>query len=235
MQYAIDAVLLAVFAVCIAFAAKKGFFKTLFDLAAYVIAIVAARLVSVGIAPTVFAQYFSPSVEAQLSKSLASSGALDYSEKIEAAINAIPDYLDGILEMVGIDKQAISAQVSSAELSGSNMVGTLMNKVITPVATAVLQALIFVVLAVVLRLILQIVVRLLDGVVKKLPALKQMNSVLGGVLGAVKGIIVVVLAALVIGVIAGAVKSEPFLDAVNSSLIIKAVRSIITSVSGQIL
>lgn len=232
MQYAIDAVLIAVFGVSVFFAAKKGFFKSLFDLAAYVIAIIAARLISVGVAPAVFEQYFSPSIETQLTKKLASSGALDYSEKIETALNSIPDYLDGILEMIGIDKNAISAQVSSAELSGNNIISTLMDKVISPVATAVIQALIFVVLAIVLRLVLQIVVRLLNNVVKKLPALKQMNAVLGGVLGAVKGILVVVLAALVIGVAAGAVKSETFLDAVNGSLIIKAVRSIITSVSG---
>ncbi|MGN1194412.1 MAG: CvpA family protein, partial [Acutalibacteraceae bacterium] len=205
MQYAIDAVLLAVFALSIVFAARKGFFKSLFDLAAYVIAILAARFISVAAAPTVFDQYFSPSIRQQLTDKLASSGALDYSEKIEAAINSIPDSLSGMLEMIGIDKDAISAQVSSAQLNGDNVISTLMDKVITPVGTAIIQLIIFVVLSIVLRLILQIVVRLLNNIVKKLPALKQMNSVLGGVLGAVKGLLVVVLAALVIGVIASAV------------------------------
>lgn len=234
MQYAIDAVLLAVFVVTVLFAAKKGFFKSLFDLLAYVIAVVAARLVSVAVAPSAFEQYFSSSIQNRLTAQLANSSAMNYTEKIETALNSIPDYLNGILQTIGIDKDEIAAQVSSAELKGGNVADALMEKIITPVGTAIIQMLLFIVLAIIFRLILQVVVRLLNNIVKKLPAIKQMNSVLGGVLGAVKGLIVVALAAILVGVVAGAVKSEPFSDAVNGSLIIKAVRSIITSVSGQV-
>lgn len=234
MQYILDAVFLAIFALTVFFAAKKGFFKSLFDLLAYVIALVAARFVSVAVSPVAFEQYFSPTIHNRLTQQLADSSALNYTEKIEAALNSIPDYLDGILQTIGIDKDAIAAQVSSAELKGDNIVEALMEKIITPVGTAIIQMLLFIVLAIVFRLILQVVVRLLNNVVKKLPAIKQMNSVLGGVLGAVKGLIIVVLAALLVGAVAGAVRSEPFVNAVDNSLVIRAVRSIISSVSGQV-
>ncbi len=235
MQYIIDIALLAVFILTIVFAAKRGFFKSLFDLAAYVIAVVAARLVSVSVSPPIFRQYFSPSIETQLVKQLDGASAMDYGEKIEAALSSIPDSLSGMLTMIGIDKDEIAARLSSTQLTSDNLVATLMDKVISPVVTALLQMLIFVLLAVVFRLLLQIVVRLCDGVIKKLPAINKMNTALGGVLGAVKGVFVVLLVALIVGAAASMIQYEPFVQAADNSLIMKAVRSIITSVSGQVL
>ena len=234
MQYIIDIALLAVFICTIVFAAKRGFFKTLFDLAAYVIATIAARAVSVAAAPSVFRQYFGPSIETRLTKQLDGVSALDYGEKIETAVISIPDSLNGMLGMIGIDKEEIASQISSSQLTSDNIVATLMEKIVSPVVTAIIETLLFVILVIVFRLLLQIVVRLLDGVIKKLPAINKLNTTLGGVLGAVKGIFVVVILALIVGVAASAIQYEPFTQAVSSSLVVKAVRSIITSVSGQI-
>ncbi|MGN1442626.1 MAG: CvpA family protein, partial [Acutalibacteraceae bacterium] len=207
---------------------------TLFDVAAYIIAVIAARAVSVAAAPPVFRQYFGPSIEARLAKQLDGVSAMEYGEKIETAVNSIPDYLNGMLSMIGIDKDELAARISSSELTSDNIVETLMEKIVSPVATAIIETLIFVILVIVFRLLLQIVVRLLDGVIKKLPAINKLNTTLGGILGAVKGVFVVVILALLVGVIASAVQYEPFVQAVSNSLIVKAVSSLITSVSGQI-
>lgn len=234
MQYIIDIALLAVFILTIVLAAKRGFFKSLFDLAAYVVAVVAARFASSAVAPPVFRQYFSPTIEHQLVKQLDGVSAADYGEKIEAAVQAIPDYLNGLLTMIGIDKDEIAARISSVQLTSENVVETLMDKVVSPVVTAVIQLLIFILLAVVFRLLLQIIVRLCDGVIRKMPVINKMNTTLGGVLGAIKGVLIVVLAALIVSAAASIIQYEPFVQAAGNSLIMKAVRGLITSVSGQV-
>ena len=81
---------------------------------------------------------------------------------------------------------------------------------------------------------LKFVVRLLDKVIKKLPAIKQINSGLGFVLGAVKGILVVIIAALLVGVIAGLTGNEKFIEAANNSHIIETVKGLLKSISGYI-
>ena len=58
MQYLLDLGFLAVFALTIFVSAKRGFFATLIDLAAYVVAFVAAKLFSQQLAPVIFQSSF---------------------------------------------------------------------------------------------------------------------------------------------------------------------------------
>ena len=232
MQYIIDIALAAIFLISIVLAAKKGFFTTLFELAAHIVAIIAAKLLSSSLAPGFFDKYLSATIQERLSNSLGNVGAKDYSAQIESTLNSIPDSLDGIMQMIGISKESLLAQVSQSDMSSKNVIDNVMDKLVTPVGTAIVQTIIFILLAIVITIVLRLIVRLLDSIIKKLPAIKQVNSSLGAVLGAVKGILLVVVISLLIGVVASVSSLDVFISGVNNSLIIKAIEGFLTSISG---
>lgn len=228
----IDIALICIFVFTIVMAAKRGFFITLFELAAYIVSVIAAKILSASLAPEVFRQYLYAPINQKLIASLGEIGTKDYTKQIESALNSIPESLNGLMQMIGIDRDSLISQVSQSELSGKNVAENVMEKLVTPAATAIVQTMLFVVLSIVILVVLRIVVRLMNGIIKKLPAIKQVNSSLGAVLGAVKGLILVIIVSLLIGMIASLTSSQTFIDAVDSSLVIKAVKGFLTSISG---
>lgn len=233
MQYVLDAALVAVFIFSIVRAAKKGFFEALFDLGVYVISMISAKVLSVSFAPKVYSSYIEASAREYLTKSLGSTAQADFSSKVQTVINSIPDSLDGVMKMIGIDSGAIAAQVSEADLSGKHAVDVAMQKIVSPVCDAVIQTVLFIAISLLMMALLKIVVRLFGSVIKKLPAIKQVNSSLGAVLGAVKGALLVVLLSVLMGVVASVSKSEQFIVGVNDSVIINSIRGFLTSISGS--
>ncbi|MBO7319450.1 MAG: CvpA family protein, partial [Clostridia bacterium] len=123
-------------------------------------------------------------------------------------------------------------KIQGADLGGANLVESLMTNVVEPVATAVVQFILFVVLAVAVGFILKVVVRLLDGIIKKLPAVKQLNKGLGAVFGVLRGIIVVAVISMLLGIIASFIGNEEFIELVNNSVIVDAFRNAISVISG---
>lgn len=232
MQYIIDIALAAVFVITVVISAKKGFFITLFELAAYIVSLVTAKLFSATLAPQVYEAAFSTPLSQKVTQLLGEAGSKDYVSQIQSAADKIPDWASGIMEMIGIDKDALVSQLSQSDFSGSNAVESIMNKIVSPVVTAIIQTLLFVIIALVITVVLRIVVKLLNKVIKKLPAIKQINSGLGAVLGAVKGLLVVMLLALVILTLSGVTGLSEFADGVNDSLIIKSIGGLLKSISG---
>lgn len=234
MNYIVDIILAVIFVLTIIISAKKGFFATLFELAAYVVSMIAAKVFSASLAPTVFDQIFRQSAEHSLANALGDAGTANYSDQIESFLDKIPGWANGIMDVIGVNKENVSAQLSQIDLSGKNAVETIMNKIVTPVGIAVIQTILFVIIAFVLMIVLRFVVKLLNKFIKKLPAVKQINSGLGAVLGAVKGVLLVIVLALIIGLVSNAVGSSEFADSVDNSLIIKSIHGLLTSISGYV-
>ena len=232
MQYVIDIILVALFALIVFLAAKKGFFKTLFELVAHIVALIGAKILSSALAPVVFEKFAEPAFRNHLETSLGEVGKKDYAGQAAATIDSIPSSLDGVLAMIGIDRAEISEAISSGKYAGKNLVENLMDNVVSPVVTAVLQTVLFIVLAILLTIILRLIIRFLDKIIKKLPALKQVNTSLGVLLGIIKGIIIVVVAALLIGALSGVVGNESFVELVNKSYIIGVSQKLLDSISG---
>ncbi len=234
MSYIIDILLVAVLVAVAVVAAKRGFFATLFDLAGYVVSFVAAKICSSTFAPKIYTQYFEEYVRERVTASLGSVASADYSKQIEEAINSIPDSLSGVMELIGVNKEQLVSQVSSADVSGENLIKNIMTNIAEPIGNAVIRTILFVLLTIAFSFVLKVVVRFLDKVIKKLPAIKQINSGLGFVLGAVKGILVVIIVALLVGVVAGLTGNETFINAADNSLIINTVKGLLKSISGYV-
>lgn len=229
MAYIVDIILIVIFAIVIVISAHKGFFRSLIDLAGSLIAVVAARVLSSTFAKTVYDTVAADVAEKALADSLGKAASVDYAEQLEGVLNSIPAGLDGVLQIMGLDKQMLLDKISSANLNGDNLVESLMNSVVSPLVTAVIQFVLFVILAIVLIIAVKFFARLLDKIIKKLPVIKGFNKTLGGVFGVLKGLLDVVIIALLISVIAGFVKNPELVGAVDNSFIVGAVKDAFAS------
>lgn len=233
MQYIVDILLLAVFALMIFLGVRKGLFGTLFELAAYVVSVLTARFASESLTGVIYENYIKTPIKAELTSSLKNVTGKEIAEKVQSFADSIPTQLDSIMKLIGIDKQQlVSSVTSNADTSGKKLVSVIMNKVVEPVSTAVIQTLLFIAFVVVLVIVLRLIIRSLDTVIKKLPVIGKANGALGGLFGAVKGLFAVTICAMIIGGLAGLTKSEKIVDSVNNSYIINALRGVLTSISG---
>ena len=232
MAYIIDIIILVIFGGIVISSLKKGLFKSLFELAGTLISLAISRALSEGFAPQIFDTFIKKGAETYLGNALGEVGTKDYVLQAQETLNSIPEALNGIMGLMGIDKAAMLEKIQSADLGGSNLVESLMTSVVGPVATAVVQFILFVILAVVIGFVLKIAVKLLDGIIKKLPAVKQLNSTLGAVFGVLRGIIVVAIISMLLGIVASFIGNETFIEMVNSSIIVDTFQNAISVISG---
>lgn len=232
MEYIVDIIIILIFGGIVISSLKKGFFKSLFELAGTLISLAISRALSEGFAPQIFDAFVRKGAESYLKNTLGTIGTTDYIAQAQETLNAIPDSLGGIMSLMGIDKQVMLEKIESADLGGSNLIESLMSSVVEPVGTAVVQFVLFIILAIVVGFLLKIVVRLLDGIIKKLPAVKQLNSILGAVFGVLRGIIVVAIISMFIGIVVSFIGNETFIEVVNNSIIVDTFRKTIEVISG---
>lgn len=232
MEYIIDIILAALLAVCLIVGWKRGFVKSLMDLASNLIAFILARVVSVQLAPQIFAQYFEQRAYSSLNRELASAGS-SASSQVQSALDSIPESLDGFLGMLGVDKKSMASALSQKlEESGADIAEVLMNNIVSPVLTAIIKLLVFVAVFVLAVLILKIATLLLDKLTE-LPAVKQANEIFGLLFGAVKGVIVIAVACFALELIAGVIGNDSLTSLVESSRIVGAFDNILNLLNIQ--
>ena len=234
MSILLDVAFLAIFALVVFFAAKKGFFATLMALAAYVASLIGAKLLSTALAPQIYENYFADQLRETVATQLTDVGVTDYAAQIESTIRSIPEFVGGIMETLGISKEQILTQLQNSPLQGKRMIDNIMTNFVSPVTTAVIRTVLFVVIALLLSVLLRIVASLLNKLIKKLPAIKQINTSLGVVLGVIRGAIVVVLVALCLDVVAGFVGNPTLTDMVRHSYVETAISGFFNSISGYV-
>ena len=232
MEYIVDIVIILIFGAIVITSMKKGFFKSLFELAGTLISLAISRALSEGLAPQFFDTFIRKGAESYLATSLGDIGTKDYALQAQETLNAIPEALNGIMSLMGIDKAAMIEKIESADLGGSNLVESLMTNVLEPMGTAIVQFILFVILAVAVGFVLKFAVKLLDGIIKKLPAVKQLNKGLGAAFGVLRGIIVVAIISMLISIIASFIGNEEFIEMVNNSVIVDTFQNAISVVSG---
>lgn len=232
MEYIIDIILAALLAVCLIVGRKRGFVKSLMDLASNLIAFILARVVSVQLAPQIFAQYFEQRAYSSLNRELASAGS-SASSQVQSALDSIPESLDGFLGMLGVDKKSMASALSQKlEESGADIAEVLMNNIVSPVLTAIIKLLVFVAVFVLAVLILKIATLLLDKLTE-LPAVKQANEIFGLLFGAVKGVIVIAVACFALELIAGVIGNDSLTSLVESSRIVGAFDNVLNLLNIQ--
>ena len=235
MTYIVDIIIIVIFLITVAISYKKGFFRSLFDLIGTLVSVVAARIVASAAAVQGFEMLIKEPAKATLSKSLGTVGTTDYGAQVESAMNSIPDSFDGIMSLIGINKQAILEKVSSSEFAQGNLVDNIMENIVAPVGTAIIQFVLFVILAVVFTVALKVIVRLLDFIIKKLPVVKNLNKGLGILIGVLRGVLTVVIVSMLIATVVSFIGNETVVEAVNNSILVSSVQNLMTALSGAVL
>lgn len=234
MTYIVDIILVAIFAIIILISAKKGFFRSVIDFAGSMIAVILARILSASYAATAFESLVAPGARKLLAQNLGSAGTTDYSQQVENALNSLPEGLNGILQIMGIDSNSILEKASEGvNFNGDNLVESLMNSIVTPLGTAVLQFILFVLLAVALIFFIKVFGRLFDKIFKKLPVIKGLNKSLGAVFGVLRGLIIVVIVSMLISVVVSFTTNEMLITSVENSIIVNAISGVVSSLSGM--
>lgn len=219
MEYTIDIVLAVILAICVIVGWKKGFVKSLMDLASNLIAFIAARIVSVQLAPKIFSQYFEQRAYESLNRELANAGNSAASQ-VQSALDSIPESMNGFLGIIGIDKQSMASALSDKiGQSGSDTAQLLMSSVVSPIVTAIIKIVVFLAAFAAAILVLKIVTLLLDKLTE-LPAVKQANELFGLLFGAIKGVIVVAVVCFILEIAAGFLGNESITSLVESSRIV---------------
>ncbi len=226
MSY-IDLILLAVIGIVVFLSVKSGFFKTLFDLVAYIVAVAAAKNISPLLAKNAFDTFIKDGAEKYLSSALSGISAEQLPEQADKVIDSVPEGLRGLLEVIGFTEEKITEQISSIELNGQDVVSGIMDKVVEPIGVGIMQFLIFIIVGIVLLIVAKIIISLLNGVVKRLPVIKRFNSLLGGLLGFVKGGVIAVILAGLLGVVASVSDNQGFIDAVSNSILLNSLTEIL--------
>lgn len=234
MSYLLDLCFAAVLVFSVVLAAKKGFFATLLDLAAFVLSVIGAKLFSAQFAPAVYEALVQPHLRTRIAQGFGSAADADIGAQIAAAIKAIPDAISGVMQILGVSKESLLQKVETLDLSGKHAVDRLMRAVVDPIGTAVVRTALFVLIAIVLSVLLKLVFRLLNRVIKEVPAIKQINTGLGVVLGVLRGAVLVFLLALAVGLIAGLTANEKLIDVVQHSYVEKWVGGFMDSISGYV-
>lgn len=225
MFLVIDIILVAVFALFVYTAMKKGFMLSLLEFLAVIISFVLAYSLS----PVVAEAAYDGFVEKQLVESVEEKIDENFSleetgEQAEQLLDAIPDYMVIFAESFGISVNDIKHDLAKEDLTNENLATELVENIAQPIAIGALTVVSFLILAVVLQIILKVLARLISGVFK-LPVIGSANKILGAILGACKGIVVVIFICTVLTVVFSSGDNE-IADAVNDSLVINALDEI---------
>lgn len=227
----LDIILLIVLVLSVLRGIKKGFFATFFQLISSFLAIIAAKATAARIAPTLYLNYASSSVEDYVRDALISVADVDYSAQLAESFNSMSGAVSGLMSSIaGVDTAALADTIESSNLSGEAFILWVL-ETIEPVATGVISGIAFVILAIVFIILFKVIIKLLDKVIKALPVLKQANKGLGAVAGVLQGCISVILISMILALIAGLTGSEDFIAAVDSSIVVSSVRDFISSIS----
>jgi len=214
----IDLLLVLAFALVVLAAARRGFFKTVLRLAAWIVSIAVAGVLSAALAPPIYEAFFAGPARALIEQSI--GAAVESSQAAQAAqkvIEELPEALRQLADFAGVSTRELIGNLQS-NFSAANAASLLEQSVVAPIATAVIRLCVCLALFVLLIIALRFACHWLEKL-REVPVLKQTDWILGAALGAVKGVLLVFVLALLLRAAAAVSTGESFPLAVENSRI----------------
>lgn len=224
MEYILDIIFIALAVAMIILGAKKGLVKALLDGLSTIISGVIAYIISEPVAKFVYDAFVRNIVKGELEKGLEESGTdfASVSESVNALVAELPEGAINLASKFGFNvNDAVSNIVNSAPDSNETLIETLMTNIGDNIFITITEAVTMFALFIVVSIALTFVIRLLNGVVKKIPVVKQTNKLAGGILGLVKAVVII----FVISTVLVFVQSEALTPIINSSKILELVNN----------
>ena len=210
MAIVLDILIIAIVALSVFLAYKKGMIKTLFSLVGGILAVVLAVWLSTPVANWLDREYIGPAVHsAVLSAVNGSSISESYDDALETVdvvetLKEMPDSLRSFLESINVDVDAIIAEAENAVSDSAAAKDQLIASIAEPISSTVSKAAALIGLALIFFILLFVVMHLLNAVFQMLPFGKSFNRVGGIIFGVVRAILIVmVLGAVIYGLACG--------------------------------
>lgn len=221
----LDIILVAIFALFVFMAMKKGFVLSLLEFLAVILSFVIAFSISPILAQTTYdvamEEKLVDTVESKIDEKFSLD---DTNEQAEVLLDSIPDYMVTFAGAFDISMEDVKDEIADERFTSEGVASQLVEKIAQPIAVGALSVLFFLIVAVILLFVLKILAKMIAKIFK-LPIIKSVNKVLGGVLGAFKGLAVVFFICTILTVFFSSGDSE-ISEAVNDSLIIGAFEEI---------
>lgn len=167
-------------------ASKKGFVRTVIQMIAYVVVLVASAFFSRAAAPVLYERVVVPMLEERADEfgRPPNYEAHNNAALVSADDGSISAAMDGILE----------------ELDPQGIIGDLSDATLRPLLISGISMIVFVVLFAVLSMVVNTILSML-GIINHIPVIGRVNATLGGVVGLLQGLmIVLILAVLMQGI-----------------------------------
>ena len=217
-DWIIDALLVLLFVVVVLAAARRGFFKTVLRLGAWIVSIVLAGSLSAALAPPIYEAFAAKAVrtliEQQIGSAVNSSQAAQAAQKV---IEELPEAVRQLADFAGVSTEGLIGNLQS-NFSAANAATLLEQSVVAPIATAAIRLVVCLALFVLLVIALRFVCKYLEKL-REIPVFKQTDWMLGAALGLVKGILLVFVLSLLLRAAAAISAEGPFALAVENSRI----------------
>lgn len=225
MDFIVDFLIVAVFALCIFVGVKNGLIRSIIGLVVVAVAAALAVWLSEPVASGIYDLFIKKSLETAVAAQLPDmSSAQLTSQNVQEVISSLPAAIVKAAQSMDVDIAAISEKAGSVDLSASNIAAEICDSVAKPIAVAVLKVLSFAVIFFVCDFFLQIAAKAVCKLFE-LPVIRSVNRTLGGVFGALKGVFVAVFACLLLDAAASFAPGTQFASAVGASKLVSLIVS----------
>jgi len=218
----LDFILFVIFAAVVVWAAKRGFFATALRLGAWIVSIAVARVLGSALAPPLYealaAQPIRRMIESNIDGAVNSSQAAQYARQL---IADLPDALSQLAARVGgVTADSLIDNLDTQQFTAANAAQLLEQSIIAPIGIAVIRLALSLLLFVLLLFVTRLILGKLEKI-RRLPLLKQADSLLGAALGLVKGVLLLLILVLVLRAAAAlSQEGSVFAEMVDASRIV---------------
>lgn len=229
MAYILDGAVIIIFLLAVFIGYRRGFFKSIIQLAGCIAAVLIASSLSMPLASGLYDQFFSDSVQQQISKEIEKSGVDSVETALGGVLTDLPGPVTNALTMFNLGTPAQIKDKLSGSLDGTvaQLSKEIEGKVVRPAAVSLMRILCFFILFIIFMVLVGIAASVI-GRVFKLPVLRQTDGMLGALLGAVQGIVLVFVAVTVMSLIAASSKSDDKLTraAMNDTILVHSIEKV---------
>ena len=227
-KYIFDLILLSLSLIIIIYSAKKGFVSTILGTASVVFATIFSKKGSAIASKFIYSSFLRVKITEKVSNAVNGfSDSITLSEKIEAMISSLPEWMLRISESNGLDLGNVSAGISKSDVSEEMLVESFTDGVVYPVVTDVLKVVLFVIAFVLMILLFFKASKLLSKVIKKLPVIGKANTFFGMILGVIKSIAIIFMICMALNMASYLFEIEELKLALSDSIIFNNVNNIL--------
>ncbi|MBE6716422.1 MAG: hypothetical protein E7573_05830 [Ruminococcaceae bacterium] len=180
--------LLLLFVVAVAvFSAKKGFLLSLFNIIAYIISGIAAKVLSLPVTEYIYNDFIKERIISELYEIMPSGSVeTELYAVVENAMASLPDFFTATAKQFGLYPD-LSSVVTDSNLTAEMIESTYISSILCNVISVVVLVIMFVLFSFILKIILSLVNHSLTK--EKHKVIRGANMFFGAAFGVIKGII----------------------------------------------